>query len=245
MQKDYSSLPLAKSRYVACLDILGITEAVNGPGLVEIAQLYQKALDLTFNTHQMDVLYTTVGLPDLQVQEKYFGHIEHVAIFSDSVMVFTDDLSINAFYEICHFSNTVFKFFLHHGLPLRGGIAHGETIVAPASNVFLGKGIVNAYKLEKSFDSLGVIVSPDIPKFPRGTSTSVSSVIRKHALGGTYPELMEVPVVGWNLDKVSESEWIDAFKDLRNAAGPKLLKRYKNSELIVGHMLGIDAARLK
>jgi hypothetical protein len=104
----------------------------------------------------MDVELHAMGQAVGQV--RWFEEIEHVGVFSDTLIVFTIDDSLNSLSMICQFANSIFKVFLARKLPLRGAIAHGETILDIDQSLFLGQAIVDAHKLGESLDSLGIVL---------------------------------------------------------------------------------------
>lgn len=228
-----NSLP--SERFVGCFDILGFSDAVRQKGTAALAQVYTQAIEHTAQTKDLDVQFEVLG--QVVGQQRWFENIEHVAIFSDTVMVFTKDLSHNSFHEICQFANTVFKLFLYQHLPLRGAIAHGPVILKPSLGLFLGEGILEAHELEQSLDSLGIVLSSKLPAVEAATTTRLCKVMQK---GNPNALSLLVPVTGYGLKSASSENLADKFRELRSEAGQACAPRYQNSEEIVAAMLNVD-----
>jgi hypothetical protein len=182
--------------------------------------------------------------------EQWFASIEHVTFFSDTIMMFSQDDSLESFFAICHFSNTIFRLFLSHRLALRGGIALGEVVLNPEQGLFVGPAIVTAHELEGSIDALGVCISPEVPVESLPASIAVTRLTIPRQIkndGGTRRSEstdLFVPTAGFRIQGVAEEDWPGIFSELRDQAGEQFALRYANSEEIVAAMLNIDEGLL-
>lgn len=228
---------LATKRFVGCMDILGFKAALCRLGTSSLATLYEEAINLTRHSHKATAELHVPWVPHAVGETQPFKEIEHVAVFSDTIIVFTENDSEDSLYTICHFTNTVFKLFLFKRLPLRGAIAHGDVILKPSQSLFVGEGIVTAHELEQSIDALGIVLSPKIVE-PLNSWTVHEFDVAQNKTSGT--KRLRVPISGFNLALPAGDNWPSIFRELRDQAGEKHAQRYHNSEEIVAAMMAIE-----
>ncbi len=167
-----------------------------------------------------------------------YSRIERIVVFSDSLFAFTKDDTAQDLSKICQFANTVFKIFMKEGLPLRGAIAHGETIVDPEHSLYLGDGIVKAYLLEEQLKIVGVVLHPDLnPENPHETAEL------EVALKDDKSQKLRIPVIGSTI--LFPAEAAPAFLKLARLAGESERQRYVNSEAIVAAMCTWEAKNFR
>lgn len=224
----------AKQRCVGCFDILGFRNALKTVGAKNLAELYHNAISDT-NQQKADILQLHQANGEVRTASK-FTNIEHIAFFSDSIFVFTTDTSDSSCVKIAEFANTIFQIFFLAGLPLRGGISCGETIIMPTKGLFLGEGIVQAYELEQSLDIIGIVMDDNVPALSNNETTRRLDISLKCG----HKSNLRVPRLGWEPTIRPIARDAEIFKNLRMAGGEQLAGRYKKSETIVSIMLNRD-----
>lgn len=225
-------------RYVACLDVLGFTSAIQR-NLNQLCDAYSVAVKLAKRTQEAERFFPnatqTIGKPLEGRHERIHPHIFEVAVFSDSIFVFTDNESIESLVGLCEYCFLIYREFLSKGLTLRGGIAGGEAIVAPEDRIYIGQAIIDAWKLEQSLDLTGIVLKAGL--------ACAAAVEAEVTLKCGHREHLMVPTHrDHNVDGKSQTK---SFQRLRAQAGPALAKRYTNSEPVVAAMLKIDPALLR
>ena len=146
-------LPIAP-RYVGMCDVLGFSDLVESQELVDVYFRYWKLLE-SARIHMKT--YSTPQISGGSVSMK-----DNYAIFSDTLLLWSDDLSppydgaelviVSNFFSLCA---SLIQTSILLDLPLRVGVAYGEVFIDAARSVFLGKPIVNAYKIEESQKWIG------------------------------------------------------------------------------------------
>lgn len=148
-----------QKRYVAFLDILGFKELVNRNGLEELLVLYQSVLEkgLHMSLTVLEMAEVEKELPDSALR---------AMIISDSIMVWSENDSINSFVVITKAVQSMLYTSLALGMPLRGAISYGELEEIKVSHknalpapILLGDGLTKAVDAEKKQKWSGCIVT--------------------------------------------------------------------------------------
>lgn len=142
---------------VALFDVLGFENKLTEVGLSTMWQLYRGLVDTAVlgpNREKpwMKAFVTEQGEP---APLMYFFPARF-AYFSDSILLwapYEHPFVLQPFLLRCA---SMFCAALQHGLPLRGAISVGESVLHAGSSTFLGKPLVEAARLEQAQDWLGV-----------------------------------------------------------------------------------------
>ena len=165
------SEPIAR-RYVAVCDILGFSSLTTQTPLAQLATRFTKLLaHVRHSVHLNSSLFLALG------EESDFVR---AAVFSDTILLYSLPLHptqslldigvTSCFFDVC--ANLLGE-SLFHDMPLRIGIACGDTYVDPGASIFLGSPIVAAYETEQSQDWIGGACHTscdDAPYFGRACS---------------------------------------------------------------------------
>lgn len=152
-------------RFVAFFDILGFGSWVESEGSKKVFTYVRGFLNLMVRS---SLPGSTVHQDmSVDIQKSDIGYIN----FSDSIVFYSRDDSyhcLKAMLTVCgEFMNVV---ICGPSRMLRGAIAHGEFYADPKANAYVGKALIDAYKLEEDQDWLGlslhesVEVIKDFPK---------------------------------------------------------------------------------
>lgn len=155
-------------KIIAYFDILGYKELIERSKLEDVRDKMYGLLDKVNNL---------TNNPNIDVYSK--NDLDYI-IFSDSIIIYSNDISIKSFLNICFTSNVLMYFSFLEGLPLRGAISHGEFYVDKDKNIFFGKALVNAYMTEgKQKWSGACICEETINYFLDNNSKIMNTLIEK------------------------------------------------------------------
>jgi hypothetical protein len=246
MENDMEAAVDPKDRFVAFFDILGFRNALRVRTLSELAQDYRQSKIEARQTQAMTVRYSNPFAGSFEGGQFFVEIEDPVAVFSDSIFVFTKDTSYNSIHAICQFANTLFRLFLKRKLPLRGAITQGEVVIDASNSLFLGQPIVDAYDLAESIDGLGIVLSPELQQNPNSIASMELEIACQDKKKQTkFTQKLLVPVAGFAPADMGERDWQNIFRQLRDEAGEKYAPRYQQSETTVAAMLNIDPELLK
>lgn len=196
------------SRYLAVCDVLGFTNSVASQPVWELADRYRRLVDETKRSCAglIPDADPTLGRQPSWAREK-LGH----AVFSDTLFLWsapmhrrTDNKSrslnwMKGFYFFTTIKNLI-AYALLQDLPLRGGIAFGESLIDPARHIYIGQPIIEAYRTEQRQEWMGVALHPsclDAPN-PDWYDPNDDSVLVEYPV----PTKAEVrgPALQWSID---------------------------------------------
>jgi len=138
-------------RFVAFFDILGFGTWVESEGSKKVFTYVRGFLNLMVRS---SLPGSTVHQDmSVDIQKSDIGYIN----FSDSIVFYSRNDSyhcLKAMLTVCgEFMNVV---ICGPSRMLRGAIAHGEFYADPKANAYVGKALIDAYKLEEDQDWLGL-----------------------------------------------------------------------------------------
>lgn len=128
-----------RQRWVAFLDLLGTRSLISQGRSREVFESYRSAIsELTRKEREL---------------------IDH-AWFSDSFLLVAPDASIESFFALEQAARQFAYKLLCARIPLRGAIACDEMYFDPASSVFFGNALVEAYEYGEGQDWLALLLTP-------------------------------------------------------------------------------------
>ncbi len=155
---------------LALLDVLGFEHMLSTLGIDEMAAKYSALIEVALTPQVSDLwspILSPIG-PGAFVPGLFRLPLEF-AYFSDTILLWIpyNPNHIGAFLSRCM---AVFCHALRLGVPLRGSISVGSMILNKAGNTYLGTPLVEATRLEKAQDwigiTLGASVCSDTPRIP-------------------------------------------------------------------------------
>ncbi|MBX3073797.1 hypothetical protein KF913_07720 [Candidatus Obscuribacterales bacterium] len=231
-------------RYVALLDVLGFKSALGTLGVKKLSYIYKSCLKQIEEEHKAEYPTKTItsvidlktGIEKLVAEREgvyqAFRYLEQPVVFSDSILIFSKDVTQNSLIEISNFSNLVFQSFLDKGLPIRGVISQGNCVVEETISLYVGDAIVRAVELEKTLDVIGVIVDESVDN-----SINFDHELLDIQLKCGHKERYRVP--RYNPESATRGPYVmwAKFDECREAAPSSLKARYANSEEILSVMV--------
>ena len=148
--------PEVSVQLVALFDLLGFETMLTRLG---IERMYVKYQELIHDTFVPSVAPDKYSLAEgMFADELRQGHLKlpiRYAYFSDTLLIWAQfhNAFVGTFLDRC---SSLFCNALEAGLPLRGAVSVGDVIFHKKTNTYLGEPLVEAARLEKAQDALGV-----------------------------------------------------------------------------------------
>ncbi len=126
-----------KSQFICYADVVGFENMIDLWGTKHIADSYGNII--------IESIKRSVEFGYPKVKQ---------GIFSDTILLWTEDDSYESFEEMCKFSSSLLLtgFFT---FPMRGAIAHGDCIISPDDNMYVGKPLISAYHQAENMAWIG------------------------------------------------------------------------------------------
>lgn len=145
---------IKSSRFVCFLDIMGFKDMVMRNSHDEVYDLMSK-----ISKHRK-TLENVDGLP-----EQYPADSLKTISFSDSILIFTKDESLECFEVLTAAAGWLFVAALESGIPLKGSIACGEISINTSRQIFFGQPLIDAYLLQEDVAFYGIAIHNTTEKF--------------------------------------------------------------------------------
>ncbi len=189
-------------RALAFIDILGFRDLVMSTSLDDLAPKYERVLDT------VEAFNHPLGLGDGKAKlfpEATSGESWCLKyIFSDPLILIALDDTENSCLKLLVYAWRLSQVLLSMGMPLRGGVVHGELYVDTAKSIVLGKALTQAYDLEKQQQWIGVALDQSIwNRYPR-LHESIENP--QNVLNAVFPEY-DVPFKSGELRKLRTLNW--------------------------------------
>jgi hypothetical protein len=138
---------MKKNYTIAICDILGFTNLVQENPLDTVVQTYLGRLrkSLHHAIHQNKIPNEVPSLQALQAQDEV-----GLAWFSDTILIYTrEDTDHNLMALLSCLSWLVFETIHTVGTRMRCGVSYGEAFIDPENSIYVGKPLIEAYRLEE------------------------------------------------------------------------------------------------
>lgn len=143
-----------ENRFVCFLDIMGFKDMVMRSTHNHI---YNLLVELSKYRASLE---NAEGLP-----EKYDSDSLKTVSFSDSIVIFSKNDSVECFEIMTNAVSWLFAKALEQGIPMKGAIALGEMSVNIKRQIFFGQPLIDAYLLEEDVAYYGVVIHNTTEKF--------------------------------------------------------------------------------
>lgn len=162
-------------RFVVFLDIMGFKDFIyRNPHEV----VYEKLQLLSQKKEALDKASKNIGRP-------YRNSAIYSTSFSDSIIMFSKDDSIECFEIISAAAAFLMQEALTHNIPIKGGIAYGQVTVNKSQQIFFGQPVIDAYEMQEDVCYYGIIAHHTINDY----LTSHQSEISLWTLNVLYKEI--------------------------------------------------------
>ncbi|WJJ96580.1 hypothetical protein [Algibacter luteus] len=224
---------MSHKSYIAFLDILGFSEFIDNTDNESASKLFKQ------------VFRDSIGASFFQMYQEEISQYKlekpRLAIVSDSIVLWTKSNTLFDFVMISQFTGLMIRNAFTAGIPLRGGIVHGSITemtldeIIPGldyfqdgininSSILIGKGIVNAYKLENIQNWSGCIIHETCISHVKDSHPKALDIINMMKDGISLTEY-DVPlrngstknftVINWTnslTKELSEKDIVDSFQ---------------------------------
>lgn len=132
-----------KERFVVFLDIMGFKDRV-------ARNKHEKILK------QLETFQNTISSYVSEYQESNI----QLSLFSDSILIFSQDDSIDSLKSIAAISAKIMMsaFQQQETIPLKGAIAQGKVTCNQSKQLYFGQALIDAYLLEENVKYYGIVV---------------------------------------------------------------------------------------
>jgi hypothetical protein len=228
--------PLFNKRFFAFLDILGFKELVNNNDHKDLVAIYQNLVSFPVK------FYSEYWESEkLALKEKFGSKYENTGLrlinVSDSILMWTNSNSENAFVELLYAVKELMVVSISVGIPLRGSITLGDVEILEQSNnmSIIGKGLVRAYEAERGQSWSGCVIEETIFRYLRSYNKIILGKPNDKLVTDKSDDLVvnyDVPygnstkpkfVVNWVRDS-------NLTEDIVSDSFSKFNKRHKESE---------------
>jgi len=144
---------VAKNRYVAHVDMLGMTGlTLRNPELA-----WSAVSEMVLALQAIKRLVFSVNGHDVRIAD----HVGSFT-FSDTVLLFTRGDEAEDLRSIIFSVDELFSRLLHRSLPFRVGVAHGLFVFNLDEGVFVGPPLIQAYRLGEEAQWLGAVLDQPV-----------------------------------------------------------------------------------
>lgn len=161
-EKDWE---VTTERFVAFFDIMGFKDRVDKNSHEAIISDLRKIKGIL-----------SVFQDRIKIQNKKIK----TSIFSDSIIIFSEDNSEHSLFSISNCSSTLVNYLLMHGIPIKGAISCGKISVDPENSIFFGKPIINAYLLLEELNFYGAILDESVEYYIKMNESENISFLFKY-----------------------------------------------------------------
>jgi hypothetical protein len=155
-QKQYA-WNITGKRFVAFFDILGFKDRVMRESHEKI---YKDLAGIQVNEKKLEKVLEN------QAVKNIFNNSEiYVVKFSDSVVLFSKNDTIDNFILFLISARFLFYSFLKRNFLVKGGMAYGEISLDKENQLYFGQPIIDAFLLEEEVNYIGVVAHNSIDMF--------------------------------------------------------------------------------
>jgi hypothetical protein len=208
-----------KNRWVSYFDLLGFRKLVEQRDLSFIIKIYDEILN------------------DLQIKtsdKKKYG-IDY-SWFSDTFIIFAKDDTKESFSLIEQASRLFFQRLILRHIPLRGALTVGELYTQKEKNIFLGKGLIDAYLYgEKWQNWIGFILTPRVFELLKNTDLNIEKLRNYHRIEDhniiRKPDIQNIfAFTMCSLNINDRNECLQAIQYMKNHVEQEYKEKYQNTE---------------
>ena len=154
--------PTVESYLLALLDVLGFERKLKELGVQKMQTLYKSLIDIALEpVAKSQWMPFLIPIFENAFHPGLFWLPIRYAYFSDSILLWIPyhQTFVQPFLDKCL---DVFCEALSVGLPLRGAITAGELVLHKKTNTYIGEALVEAARLEKGQDWIGVCLGVSV-----------------------------------------------------------------------------------
>jgi hypothetical protein len=181
---------------IALFDVLGFESRLKSIGLRRMFAAYTSLTEVA-NQNKSGLIIDAAPVGDGTSIPFAGGIVVQQDFFSDT-FIFWVNYDPTRFRTFCRILNQFFCRLLQLGVPVRGGISVGELIMDKSKRTYLGEPLVEAARVEKAQQWVGMSLGPSFTRPPFGDHFDLQRVIfyTAHRKPG-YSEYIPGLVLDW------------------------------------------------
>ncbi len=150
--------------FVGLFDVLGFKALIASTPLTEVVERYRDLVRLK---------RLATRIPVIGPRRSRIDRVR-TTVFSDTILIWCGDSAtqLDSFLVACA---ALVASAIDAGWPLRGGIAYGDAFLRVEERIFVGRAIVDAYKMEQSQEWIGAAFHPTALAHP-----TLGKTIKEH-----------------------------------------------------------------
>lgn len=153
-------------RFVAFLDIMGFKDWVfqnTHESILEAIEKFRDGIiDALEKEAKKELTHPDSSLENFISQE---SSIVRPVLFSDSIILFSNDNSMDSVHKLLFAARFVLEEALSVGIPIKGAIAYGKLTADFDKSLYLGKPLIYAIQLQEELNLYGIVLHHTLEKF--------------------------------------------------------------------------------
>lgn len=142
------------NRFVAFFDIMGFKDFVARRSHEEV---YSDMYKITKMLQNIDSISS--------IDNAIFAGRIYSTTFSDSIILFSKDDSIDCFSVFSLTIAWLFKSIIKESFPIKGAIAHGKITINKSNQIYFGQPLIDAFELQNEVLYYGIIAHHTVEKY--------------------------------------------------------------------------------
>ncbi len=153
-----------KKRYVAFFDYLGFSNYVMRNSHSVVLKRMLKIHESMESMNFMSGLTLGTSIEINNSTYEFSNYNSKATMFSDSFVIFTESDSKDDFFNLILQSIEFFQECIINNIPIKGAISHGTITADFEKNIFFGKAVIDAYRLEEELQLYGIVIDSKCEK---------------------------------------------------------------------------------
>lgn len=145
-------------RYLGLFDFLGFKDHVRRHTLGSVVQNLTKVVRPI-----VDIATTgALRIDSEEIVADPEGRLAEPIVFSDTILLYSKHDDREGFVKLVTAARNLVGISLQAGVPVRGAVTRGELFVSADRNLYVGRGLIDAYELEQSQNWAGAILDGNV-----------------------------------------------------------------------------------
>ena len=210
--------PTAGPYLLALFDVLGFSERVKRDGILKVLVTYRDLIETAVLEPARRCL-GTVNTPEGRITTLFVLPVRY-AYFSDTILLWVPLQQVFAAAFVTRCADLMCH-ALRKGVPLRGAISLGEAVMHKATNTYIGEPLIEAAKLEKGQNWIGLTLANSATWPPFVAELEGPSIIEYMAPMKNGCEQFASPIV---------IDWPRIWRDSQTDSAADYLRQINNDE---------------
>jgi len=143
------------NRFVAYMDIMGFQDMIFRSTHQEVLDVMEQ-FRIPIKKLRKEAKKRLAG--ERPIWDTFENTVVRPVIFSDSVLLFSNDDSLGAFENLIWQVGSIIRNALMNGVPMKGAVGYGEQTADFAKSLYFGKPLIDAWELQNELVIYGVIL---------------------------------------------------------------------------------------